>query len=281
MRNALKLRAMPSSVSERRLRPRSAPGFRSRRGEKLVEGMTKAELIVKYDQKVRFIAARMIASLPVSVELDDLVSVGFIGLMDAADKFCAARGVKFATYAEFRIRGAILDELRNQDWVPHCARGRAKAIDRAYHQVERRKGSRPTDSELSEALGVSRGRLDRMRRSTGALALVSLESSEVHREAVQQIEESREGADPYSEVLRKDARAFLERLFEDLPEEERLVLRCYYFRGLNLKEIASILSLSESRISQLHTKAILQLQKRLGESPLASRSVFGMLLEAA
>ncbi|MCM2324708.1 MAG: FliA/WhiG family RNA polymerase sigma factor [Oligoflexia bacterium] len=284
MKAALKVVPMPQERAmraERRRRARTAPGFRSRLRERRVEGLTKAELIVKYERKVRFIAAKLIASLPDSVEIDDLVSVGYIGLMDAADKFNAARGVKFSTYAEFRIRGAILDELRRQDWVPHCARGRAKAVDRAYHEVERTKGRRPTEAEVSEAMGVTPRRLENLRKNTGQLVLLSLESSEILSEAVQQIQEHREGGNPYSEVLRKDARAFLEGLFGVLPEDCRSVLSLYYFRGLNLKEISQILGVSESRISQLHTEAIFRLRQQMDTNAACPRSLFNLLLEAA
>lgn len=268
-----------SNPQERRTRSRSAPGFRSRKGEKLVEGLTKVELVQKYETKVRFVAMKMAQSLPNSVEYEDLVSVGFIGLMDAADKYNSAKGVKFSTYAEFRIRGAILDELRSQDWVPHCARGRAKAIEKAYHKLERENGRTPSDAELSEELGMDRERLQKTRDAVSHLQLVSLDAQEGEA-SLQQPAEDREGTNPYIEATKKDAKAYLEGLFSELPEEERVVLACYYFRGLNLREISTILNLSESRISQLHTKAILRLKEKIKAETGCAKSMFMMLLEA-
>lgn len=220
----------------------------------------------------------MATQLPSSVDVDDLVSVGFIGLMDAADKFNSAKGVKFATYAEFRIRGAILDELRNQDWVPHCARGRAKQIEKAYSHIERETGERPSEEAVSEKLGVSRSRLQKMKENVGNLVLVSYDAQEA--EAAQQPHEKREGADPFAHVIQNDARAYLENLFKQLGEEERIVLSCYYFRGLNLREISQILDLSESRISQIHTQAIFKLKQLIQETG-SPKSMFTWLLEAS
>lgn len=269
-------------MDERRSGRRTAPGYHSRRGEKLVEGLTKSELVKKYDQKVRFVAMKLAQGLPNSVDMEDLVSVGFIGLMDAADKFDPTKNVKFSTYAEFRIRGAILDELRAQDWVPHCARGRAKEIENAYHRLERTKGQGPTDTELSRELGVSRERLQKMRSHVSHLQLVSLDAPLIESEAAEQSIEDRDGTNPYLEATRNDAKSFLEQLFsETLSEEERIVLSCYYFRGLNLKEISSILSLSESRISQIHTKAIVRLKQKVKERTDCTKSMFMLLLEAA
>lgn len=277
MSNALKVSKSPE-FKERRERNRNAPSFRSRKGEKLVDGLSKGELVKKYETKVRMIASRMAQNLPVSVDVNDLVSVGFIGLMDAADKFNVSKGVKFATYAEFRIRGAILDELRNQDWVPHCARGKAKEIERTYHKLERKEGRAPTEAEVSKEMGVSRERLQKLKERVGGLTLVSYEEHEsMMKEAADKSEES----DPFGNVIRKDAKDFLENLFQNnLSDEERIVLSCYYFRGLNLKEISQILNLTESRISQIHTKSIFKLKQKLREDVPNVQSMFALLLEA-
>lgn len=270
--------SLGTSKSDRRRRPRCAPGFRPKRGKKLVEGLTRTEIVSRYETKVRYIATRLATNLPTSVDLEDLVSVGFIGLMDAADKFNASRGVKFATYAEFRIRGAILDELRNQDWVPHCARGRAKSIEKAANDIERVTGQRPSDTELSTKLGLTRERLQKMRDHLGALTLVSLDATEYDSTPI--ATEDREDANPFENAARNDTRDYLENLFQTLPEDERIVLSCYYFRSLNLREISQILGVTESRISQLHTQAILKLRQQLSQDSQCPRSVFLMLLAA-
>lgn len=263
---------------ERRQSGRTVRGFASRRGEKLVEGLTRAELVKKYEHKVKFIAGRLATNLPSSIDVDDLVSVGFIGLMDAADKFKECRGVKFSTFAEFRIRGAIIDELRNLDWMPHCARGNAKKIEQTYRKLEQENGRRPTESEVSARLGVKRERLQKMRGRFTGLSLVSYEEHEHLHDPVSHSAES----NPFSTVLRKNVTDFLIRLLKNLGEDERIVLSCYYFRGLNLKEISEILQVSESRASQIHTKAILHLKRLLRENkPVESESMFSLLLDAA
>lgn len=266
-------------LKDRRRRQRStARGFGSRKGEKLVEGLTRSELVRKYEPKVKFIATRLATQLPSSVDVDDLVSVGFIGLMDAADKFKESKGVKFSTYAEFRIRGAILDELRNQDWVPHCARGKAKEIDQTYNRIEREIGRRPTDAEVSAKMGLTRDRFQKMKERLSALTLVSYEDHEHLQQAADDSNES----NPFHSVLRRDAKDFLQGLFATLAEDERIVLSCYYFRGLNLKEISEILAVTESRVSQIHTKAIFRLKERMKDEGSAnSDSMFTLLLEAA
>jgi RNA polymerase sigma factor for flagellar operon FliA len=267
------------NLKDRRQRQRSAPGFRSRRGDKRVEGLTRAELVRKYEPKVKFIASRLASQLPESVEIDDLVSVGFIGLMDAADKFKESRGVKFSTYAEFRIRGAILDELRNQDWLPHCARSKAKEIDHTYGKLEQETGRRPTESEVSARLGLRRERFQKIKDRVASFTVVHCEDPD---ELEQRTEAPGEESNPFNTVLRKNVSDFLSELFKTLADEERVVLSCYYFRGLNLREIAEILSVTESRVSQIHTKAIFNLKQLLREQERAnSESMFHLLLEAA
>lgn len=254
---------------------RALPGFRSRRGEKLVEGLSKAQLVQKYESKVRLIAGRLASNLPASVDVEDLVSVGFIGLMDAADKFNPSHGVKFSTYAEFRIRGAILDELRSQDWVPHCARGKARSIETAYHKLERESGRRPTEAEVGKEMGLSRDRLQKLKNRVGSLTMVSLEDQE------EPVVESSEATNPFISALKRDQQSFIEHLLMSLSDEEKLVLRCYYLRGLNLKEISQIMALTESRISQIHTKAIIRLKERLKADVSCPRTMFTLLLETA
>lgn len=271
-----KISKTPSS--ERRRHPRSAPGFASRKGQKLSIGLTKAELVQKYHHKVRIAAAQIAKKFTHSIEVDDLISMGFIGLMDAADKFDPSRGVKFETYAEYRIRGSIFDELRKQDWVPRSARDRAKELQKAVAEIEFKKGRGATDREVSRELGVSLGRYQEMKRDLGNLALVNYESLETLAEKEDSALARSE--DLMTEVSRKDAKAILDRLFMKLLEEERIVLSCYYYRGLNLREIGAILSVGESRVCQIHTKAILKLKKELLSQVPSVESLFLILLES-
>lgn len=271
-------------VVERRKRVRVAPGFASRKGEKLADGLSKSQLIEKFHHKVRIAAFQIAKKFSHSIDVEDLVSMGFIGLMDAADKFDPSRGVKFETYAEYRIRGSIFDELRKQDWVPRSARDRARELDKAFNDVEFQKGRRPTDREVSRKLGLSLSKYQEMKRDIGTLAMVNYESLETLTEkddaALSAVMESNQTTDPFSEVSRKDTKALLDRLFGTLTEEEKTVLSCYYYRGLNLREIGQILSLGESRICQIHTRALLKLRNQLQEQVPSAKSLILLLLES-
>jgi RNA polymerase sigma factor for flagellar operon FliA len=232
---------------------------------------------------VKFIASRLAAQLPYSVEIDDLVSVGFIGLMDAADKFKESRGVKFSTYAEFRIRGAILDELRNLDTMPHCARTKAKEIDQTYGKLEQEIGRRPTDSEVSARLGLRRERFQKIKDRLATFSVIHCEDPEqLQTHATSSPGSLEHEGNPFNMIMRKNVTEFLGSLFKTLEEEERVVLSCYYFRGLNLREISQILAVTESRVSQIHTKAIFRLKQLMREhEQSSSESMFQLLLEAA
>ena len=211
------------------------------------------------------------------------MSMGFIGLMDAADKFDPSRGVKFETYAEYRIRGSIFDELRKQDWVPRSARDRAREMERAAADIEFKKGRHATDREVSRKMGVSLDKYQEMKRDLGTLSLVNYESLETLTEqedaALALVMENGQSGDPLTEATRKDAKALLDRLLASLTEEERIVLSCYYYRGLNLREIGQILSLGESRICQIHTKAILKLKEELRTQVPSVKNLFLILLD--
>ncbi len=249
---AKRLESVAGNGKERRQRARKAPGFASRKGQPLVEGLTKSELILKYGERVRVIARRIASSLPQSVDPEDLVSVGFMGLMNAADRFDASKGAKFSTYAEFRIRGAILDELRNQDWIPKPVRAKIKKDE-------------ATAKKLGPLMLVNYGDLN----EDPALEEKMTEHA------------GGEKATPYTMASRSDAKAWMDRMMADLSENERRVLSMYYYRELNLREIAQILELTESRISQIHSQAIFKLKQLMLEKIPDVKSLFVMLLEAA
>lgn len=275
-------------VPDRRRRPRKAPGYPSRRGAKLIEGLTKAELVRKYASKVRIIALTISGKMPSAPsQLDDLVSVGFIGLMDAADKFEASRGIKFATYAEFRIRGAILDELRNMDCLPRSLRSLTKKIDQISNEIQLKTGSAPTDAEVSRLLKIRKEDLQELKTRFTPVHWVNYDElvsgSGYGESSEHRIEESvgysmTSEADPSILVMRNDTRHFLDNLIQGLSGDERLVLTLYYYRGLNLGEIATILDVSESRISQIHSGAIFKLREKVQRSVPDSKNLFLMLL---
>lgn len=259
---------------DRRSGERTAPGFGSRRGQKLSMGLTKTELIEKYRYKVRVIAIKMARDLPACVDSDDLFSMGFLGLMDAAEKFDPTRGVKFDTYAEFRIRGAILDELRKQDWVPRSARDRMDAVQAATEAVETRTGKRPNSIEVSQEMGMPLTKFHEMMRDLGNQTLVNLEDMPEGFER-----EDSSLPDPFREVVRKEAKAVVGRMLQELPEQDRMVLNFYYYRGLNLKEIATIIGVTESRISQIHTRAVMTLKNQIRSQVPSVENVFLALID--
>jgi RNA polymerase sigma factor for flagellar operon FliA len=229
-------------------------------------GRTKSQeirntLAEEYLPIVRFVADRMMERLPHNVQVEDLCSAGVFGLLDAIDKFDITRGFRFETYCTNRIRGAILDELRSMDWVPRLTRARANGLERAYQKLEREHGRAPTDLEMARELRVSIDRLDELYRETsgavvtGALTRRTL-SKDPELAGVDVMEDGR-GDGPFSSAEKSD---FVDYCKKNLSTKERYILMLYYYDELTLKEIGSILGLSESRVCQLHAKLVTRLR---------------------
>jgi RNA polymerase sigma factor for flagellar operon FliA len=226
------------------------------------------KLIVEYGGLIKFIAQKIAARLPSNIELDDLISSGVIGLMDAIDKYDSSRDNKFKTYAEFRIRGAILDELRSQDWVPRSIREKAKVLERAYSKIEQAKGRQATDDEVCIELGMTTEQYHEMLNEVRSVSLLSYDdltnlSNADKRTLHGNGEAGSKVPTPFSEVSVAHLKKLVAEAIEDLPEKQRLVLSLYYYEDLNLKEIGRVLDVTESRVSQLHSQAILKLKARL------------------
>lgn len=241
---------------------------------KLVKGdfspvnTNRERLIVEYSGLIKFIASKIAARLPSNIELDDLISSGVIGLMDAIDKYDSSRDNKFKTYAEFRIRGAILDELRSQDWVPRSIREKAKILERAYSKIEREKGRQATDEEACIELGMTTDQYHEMLNEVRSVSLLSYDditnlSNADKRSLHGNGEAGSKVPTPFSEVSVAGLKKLVAEAISDLPEKQRLVLSLYYYEDLNLKEIGRVLDVTESRVSQLHSQAILKLKARL------------------
>lgn len=217
---------------------------------------------------VKYIAGRLAIGLPRSVELDDLINAGVIGLIDAHHNFDSGKGVKFETYASLRIRGSILDELRGMDWVPRSTRARSREIERTIAKLENELGRAPTEAELAAGLGVELDEYYRMIddvSSTSLLSLDELTHGEDDDKAVPLVDTLRSPDQPNAllNLEREELRDLLADSFGQLTEQERLVVALYYYEELTLKEIGQVLELSESRVSQLHTKAVLGLRAKL------------------
>jgi RNA polymerase sigma factor for flagellar operon FliA len=230
---------------------------------------TRDRLVVEYAPLIKYIAQKIAARLPTNIELDDLMSSGVIGLMDAIEKYDASRDNKFKTYAEFRIRGAILDELRAQDWVPRSVREKAKTLERCYARIEQQKGRQATDEEVCQDLGVSQEEYHEMLNQVRSVSLLSFDDvqnfSKADKRALHGFSDSSnyKSPTPFSEVNHASLKRMISEAINDLPEKQRLVLSLYYYEDLNLKEIGRVLDVTESRVSQLHTQAILRLKGKL------------------
>ena len=227
------------------------------------------ELILAYVPLVKYVAGRVSVGLPSNVDFDDLVSYGFFGLVDAIEKFDPDRGVKFETYAVARIRGAVIDGLRSIDWVPRSIRQKAKELENTVASLEAKLGRPASDAEVSEALKISIDEYHDLLAEVKGIALASLDEvwagdpDEEGKLRFGQMIENTESEDPGALVGDVEVRRVLAEAIDQLPERERLVVALYYYEGLTLKEIGEVLGVSESRISQIHTKAIIRLRGRL------------------
>jgi RNA polymerase sigma factor for flagellar operon FliA len=225
------------------------------------------ELIIKeFAHVVKAMAYRLAYRLPAYMDAEDLVSVGIIGLMDAMDKYDPNREAKFKTYAEFRIRGAMLDEIRSMDWIPRSVHERVSLLQRTHTKLLNRLGRPPTDEEVAGEMKLSPAELDDfLVRSQGAV-LLSLDDFNLHEPDGPKILDmlaDRQHPDPLAMILNDRERSRVTDAIQQLPEKERLVLTLYYFEELTMKEIGRILKVTESRVCQIHTQAVLHLKGTL------------------
>lgn len=226
----------------------------------------KKKIIEHYVPIVKFIAGRMRINLPPSVELCDLVSYGTFGLIDAVDKYNPKFNVKFETYAKKRIKGSIYDFIRKLDWAPRTVRRNTRALEEVYGKLESRLGRQATEEEIAKELGIDKAALDkRLLEFRQALVLSLDEFAYDSDSATDKLRFMRDKAnpDPAIQLSEKETSNIVVQALDELPPDQRLVMALYYYNELTLKEIANIMELSESRISQLHTKSILFLRSRL------------------
>ena len=239
-------------------------------GEIAFEGMTREEVIAKYASKVTYIARRIMHRLPshAAIELDDLVNSGALGLMDALEKFDPAKNIRFGTYAEFRIRGAILDSLRGADPVSRNIREKSNQLQKTMRTLEARLGRPARSEEIAKELGLDTKEYHRLLNQVRSVHLVSLDAgrnadddgSGTLADVIEDVRAER----PDQALERKEAiGAMSDAIQNHLPERLRNVLTMYYYREMSLKEIGAVLGVSESRVSQLHTEACMRLRSRL------------------
>ncbi|MBU0718535.1 MAG: FliA/WhiG family RNA polymerase sigma factor [Planctomycetes bacterium] len=223
------------------------------------------QLMEHYLYLVKYNAERIGAKLPDEVDVDDLMSSGVFGLLDAIDAFDLSRGVKFETYCAPRIRGAILDELRNMDWVPRLVRHRAHKLANVTRTLEMELGRIPSEDEIARRLGMSRPQFDKMMRDANAVTLISLSRKFTHSESARDVFEidvvpDEQSSDPVLEAQKRDLRDLVTR---GLNRAERLIVVLYYYEQMTMKQIGETLDLSESRVSQMHSAILDRLRSQL------------------
>jgi RNA polymerase sigma factor for flagellar operon FliA len=222
-------------------------------------------LVETYLPLVKYNGERIWARLPEGVELDDLISAGVFGLMDAIDAFDLTRGVKFETYCVPRIRGAMLDELRTMDWVPRLVRSKASKLNEGVKTLEARLGRQPTEIELAEHMQLSVAELERMMLEANAVNLISLNKKWYETDSYKDVREidileDKKGEDPTRRIQKAD---LMRLVTKGLNRNERLIIILYYYEELTMKEIGATLDLSESRVSQMHSSIVQRLQSHL------------------
>jgi RNA polymerase sigma factor for flagellar operon FliA len=228
----------------------------------------REQLILEHLPQIKYIAHRISTKLPSHVELNDLVSAGVLGLLDAVEKFDPSRGVKFKTYAELRVKGAILDSLRNLDWAPRSLRKRSKDLEKTYKELEQRLGRPATDKEVSDELGITLEEfyelIDQIKGlNLGSFHDLAPQEDERNGEPLVKYIPDAPQMDPFFVFQKSELRELLAVAIDTLPKKERLVVSLYYFDELTMKEIGKVLGVNESRVSQLHTKAMLRLRTKL------------------
>lgn len=237
--------------------------YRARKSEDL-----RSEIIAEYAYLARYVVERLNLKTSASVDYDDLLSQAVVGLIDAIDRYDPCRGVKFETFAYLRIRGAVMDMLRDMDWSPRSLRQKESELKHAYARVEAERGRPATDDEVAQELGISRVELDARAQAVAPWATVSLEETiaaggEDDDITVADLIVDEDAVSPERHAEQRELRRLLVEAIRDLPQQERLVLSLYYIEGLTLKEVGKALGVTESRACQVHSKAILRVQTRM------------------
>jgi len=222
----------------------------------------------KYSPLVKYVAGKIAIGMPQNVDFDDLVGYGVFGLLDAINKFDPEKDIKFKTYAVTRIRGAIYDELRSIDWVPRSIRQKAKELERVIGSLENRLGRSATDAEIAKEMGLSLKEFHTLVLKLSGASMLSLSDvwyigDESDQVSVMETIESPKSLNPDVIVEREEIKNIIVKAISELPDKEKKVLILYYYEDLTLKEIGEVLQVTESRISQLHTKAIMRLRSKL------------------
>ena len=231
-----------------------------------IDEFEKEELIKSYVPLVKKVVHRLSGRLPKDVDMQEMLNSGIIGLVDALEKYDPKHETNFSTYAQFRIRGAILDSFRSQDWLPRSLRFKSHKIELAYHRIEQKLGRPASDEEVAEELGLPIEELQRLLGEVGTIVMLSFEELGFgHGEERFQADEwlASKGQDPLHRLLGDEKVSVIARALDRLPEKERLVVSLYFYEELNLKEIGEIMGVTESRASQIRSRALIRLKNYL------------------
>ena len=236
--------------------------------EVVITAENREEIIIKYSPMIKYVANRIAMRLPPHVEVDDLISVGVLGLMDAISKYDPTRGAKFKTYAEFRVRGAILDELRSMDWVPRSIRQKASNVDAVVQKLQAKLKRNPEDEEVAKEMELSLDQFYDTVNETKSMPVFSLEDLGIAKETGEQQSlldclAGKADADPQTQIRLTELKEIITKAIDTLPEKERLMVSLYYYEELTMKEIGVVLDITESRVSQIHSKAVYHLRTKL------------------
>lgn len=224
----------------------------------------REEVIKQYSPMIKYVANRIAMRLPPHIEVDDLISVGVLGLIDAITKYDPTRGAKFKTYAEFRVRGAILDELRSMDWVPRSVRQKASNVDSVVQKLQSKLGRPPEDEEVAGEMGISLDQFFDTLNETKSMPVLSLEGLGIAKETGEQQSlldclAGKGDTDPQTQIRLNELKEIIAQAIDTLPEKARLMISLYYYEELTMKEIGAVLDVTESRVSQIHSKAVFKL----------------------
>ncbi|MGM0507844.1 MAG: FliA/WhiG family RNA polymerase sigma factor [Fusobacteriota bacterium] len=227
----------------------------------------REKIIIQYIPLVKYVVGKMIVKFPNNVEYDDLVEHGIIGLLDAISKFDVTKGIKFKTYAVTRIRGSIYDELRSQDWLPRSIRKISKDIQKAYIELEQKYNRSATEEEVAEYLDITKKKLNKVLAKVNLGNFSSLDKTvyegEGKKTSLGELVENKKTISSQEKMEKQELKKALLEKIKELPKKEKMVITLYYYEDLTLKEIGEILDVSESRVSQIHSKIVLKLRAKL------------------
>lgn len=235
-----------------------------------IDSAWQERLVLQYAPLIKYIASRLALRLPPHISMDDLISSGMIGLLDAIQKFDPRRNISFKTYAEFRIKGAILDELRSLDWIPRSIRKKTSLLEKAYADLQKELGRPAEAEEVAAALGLSLEEFYQLIDETKTVSLIDIDAiwncmPDLTEDEIYEILQDENSRDPFISIYFSELREIMMRAIDSLPDKEKLLISLYYYEELTMKEIGEIMGYTESRISQKHSQAIAWLRSKLYE----------------